>query len=56
VVSGQQIKDKRKRIKVGRIEKASGLALFFGIQDSGFRMQDARGKFQVTSCKREVVS
>ncbi len=42
----RRIKEKGKRIKVGRLEKASGLAPFFC---SGFRIQDA-------GCKRKVES
>ena len=46
VWTGEKIKDKGKRIKVGRMERASGVAPFFG-----YRMQDAGCKRKVTSNK-----
>ena len=36
----RRIKDKRKRLKVGGVVKASGVASFFWMQDAGCRMQE----------------
>ena len=49
----RRIKDKGKRLKVGGVVKASGVASIFWMQDAGCRMQEARDKRQETRGKRQ---
>ena len=49
----RRIKDKRKRLKVGGVVKASGVASIFWMQDAGCKRQEARDKRQEARGKRQ---